>query len=101
MSDEIERPTGDKMIPVAWLCLVGSVMSGGLGLLIAQAAQQDAKLASSEVSYFAEEAARGFALAAHANTVSWTLFYMFIAFICTGYILRALSFLPANNTNSE
>ncbi|MBA4228750.1 MAG: hypothetical protein C0456_19275 [Hyphomonas sp.] len=94
MSNTVERPTGDNIIVVGWLCLVGSGLAGGLGMLQAKAAQNDLSLASEVTSYYAEKAQEGLAQAALASTASWTLFYMFIAFICTGYIVRALSFLP-------
>ena len=102
MNTETQRPTGEYFIVGAWMSLTASVLSGAYGMLQAQISKNRvAEIASMDLYDAEGYLADSLGQAALAGTASWTFFYVFLALICTGYIIRAISFLPGRDVNTD
>jgi hypothetical protein len=75
-ADLFGRPDGAAPMTLAWIALGLSILTG----LIAWSASDDLD--------------SGLAMAALMSSVSWAFFSMFLVLWPTGYIVRAISFLP-------
>lgn len=107
MSDLKNRPDGELFIIGANLNLVGSVFCWIMGYNYADKASAVDTLNTNPLSDLIEDPAKVAEATIHLQDavwyygLSWNLFLVFLAFICTGYIVRALSFLPGKEAAND